>query len=640
MIYPRFIGALVNFLDDGTTETTNEGEGIDENLCLLGDETVAECEVSEADIDGVDLSDEPAADEDAETTRDIEIDVEQQSLLETDSIDKEVDDIDAAEEISSEEQVQLKENEVREVNGSDFSHETCLNCENTTKCLYHLLEESGEVKYLCTYNCVKEHLDDNPDKYTLTQNKVIIQEIPPAENSCSKCDETKLCEFRYKEVTATSDDTQISITPVEDASEKLSDPSVQKVKSTQIKYLCERDTCLKEFIGDNTEKYIVKELKKRSKRVRTPKPSQSDKRQEEIPKVIARSDAEVDAARQDREQSFVRKCAQCSTVVNFTSKSVQWETFDFCNENCLGQYQNLIGSTCIQCSQVVALASIGKLCVRFGPEIHQFCSSTCLNDFKKSHQTCSLCSKGLNRDGEVDTIVTKRSNNFCDHQCAKRYDNIINPRKKFSQYVCSVCNINKSPKVEVLLDGHIHRLCSNPCFSAFKFVNNVNPDQCDMCTQHFERKSNDSFTIYQGETPKMFCSKICMNVYITKNRDIWQCNWCKVSKYNFDMLQLNFGKTRMCSVNCLSLYEVSVSAMARKRSKCDHCKLTKQPQYSLTMSDSSMRSFCTYQCALGFQGQFSKHRAASETPSVIPSGTAKRIKPKSSNCTFLKSFFF
>jgi hypothetical protein len=41
------------------------------------------------------------------------------------------------------------------------------------------------------------------------------------------------------------------------------------------------------------------------------------------------------------------------------------------------------------------------------------------------------------------------------------------------------------------------------------------------------------------------------------------------------------------------------------------------------MSDASIRQFCTYQCALGFQGQF---RNADETD-VVPAGTAKRIKP-------------
>lgn len=612
--------------DEGTTEAPNEEEGVDENVCLLGDERMTECESSEVDKEGVEAPEEivddevePAADEEAH------IDVGSPEVMEVDSevAEKDDDDVEATEE----EPTLLKENEVREISG-ETTEESCLNCENTTKCLYNVLEESGEIKFLCTFNCVKEHLEDNPDKYKLIQKKVTIQEISPAENSCSKCNETKLCSFKYQQtVTKTVTKEVPEQVEGEETSEEPPQPLTETVKSVETRFLCDRDTCLKDFIGDNAEKYVVKELKKRPQST----PKKVAEAQEEVPKVVARSDAEVEAARVDRDQSFMRRCAQCFDIVNFTSNTIQWETFDFCNGQCLSQYQNHVGSNCVQCNEMVALASIGKLCVRFGPDIKQFCSQPCLTEFKTTHQTCSLCSKELKKDDD-DNVVTKRTNNFCDQQCAKLYDDIIHPRKKTPQYICSVCNNKKSPKVEVLLDGHVHRFCSNPCFSAFKFVNNVNPDACDMCTKHFERKSTESFTIYQGESPKIFCSNICLNVYITKNREIWQCNWCKVSKYNFDMLQMNFGKTRMCSLRCLTLHELSVNAVSKKRPKCDHCKAQKQPQYNLAMSDGSTRNFCTYQCVLGFQGQFSKSRAAGESPSVVPAGTAKRIKPGSSNC--------
>lgn len=602
---------------------------------MLGDETVTEYEATEADKEGADVPDDTVDEEETPSSAETVVNVEQ---VPSDDMAMDVDVVDdpeIIEETTFEEPTQLKENEVREITG-ETTEESCLNCENLTKCFYNVLEESGEVKFLCTYNCMKEHLEDNPDKYKLIQKKIYIQEISSVENSCSKCDELKPCAFRYQ-VTTRSTITKEPPVQVEgeEAPTEPQEPMAETVQNIEARYICERDTCLKEFIGGNTEKYIVKDLKARSERApSTTKRRTLEEEQEEVPKVVARSDAEVESARIDRDESFIRRCAQCLAMVNFNAKSIQWETFDFCNETCLGQYQNLIGTNCVQCNEVVALASIGKLCVRFGPDIKQFCSSTCLNEFKKSHQACSLCSKDLKQD-ESDEVVIKRSNNFCDQQCAKRYDNIIHPLKKFP-HVCSVCNNKRSPKVEITLDGHVHRFCSNPCFSAFKFVNNVNPDQCDMCTKHFERKSNDACTIYQGENTKMFCDKICMNIFIAKNREIWQCNWCKVSKYSFDMLQINVGKVRMCSLNCLTLQGSSKTSTTRKRSKCDYCKLQKQPQYQLAMSDSSMRSFCTYQCTLGFQGQFSKSRATGETLPVVPAGTAKRIKASSNGKFFCK----
>lgn len=622
------------FTDDGTTETTNEGEGVDENVCLLGDET----EVNEADKDSASHS-EAVDDEESESAT-----VEKEAgaidevieIGDADEADKGTDEPETAE--AEEEPVEepsqpLKENEIREVDGEP-TEQSCLNCENTANCLFQLLEESGEIKFLCTFNCVKEHREDNADKYSLSQKKVQIYEIrepsgEPAEELCSKCAETKACKYRYRvHITETITKDPPAPAEGEEVPEEPPQPIVETVKTLTTKFLCE-EACLKEFIGDNTEKWIVNEVKRRSGRVReAPKPVEEE---QEVPKILARSDAEVEAARIDRDESFIRRCAQCFLVVNFTAKSMHWETLDFCNERCLGQYQNVTGATCAQCFMMVSMASMGKLCVRFGPEVKQFCATECLNDYKKNQHPCSLCSKNLKLD-DGEPVTLKRGNNFCDEKCAKRYDEIINPRKKRSPYLCSVCNHKKVPKVEILLDGNTHRFCSSPCFSAFKFVNNVVPDQCDMCTTYFERKTSDSHTLYQGESPKIFCTRECMGIFITKNREIWQCNWCKVSKYNFDIISINNGSKRMCSLNCLSLYEVSINALSRKRSKCDHCKASKQPQYHLTMSDASIRNFCTYQCVLGFQSQFSKSRIAAEMPSVVPAGTAKRIKPASANC--------
>lgn len=597
---------------------------------MLGDETECEADKEAAVLEIPDDDEEASPEKETDAEKEATDDVAEVEAGEKESEEPEPMEVEEDEEEEVVESVPLKENEIREITG-ELTEQSCLNCENTTRCLYQLLEESGEIKFLCAYNCVKEHREDNLDKYSLTQKKVLIHEIPSVEQPCAKCAETKSCKYRYK-ITVSTTVTKEPPAPAEgeELPEEPPQPITETVQSIETKYLCE-DVCLKEFIGDNTDKYVVREVKRRSERAReVPKRLQVEEEQE-VPKIVARSDAEVEAARVDRDDSFIRRCTQCFLTVDFTSKAMQWETYDFCDEKCLGLYQNLIGATCAQCNQVVSLASIGKLCVRFGPDVKQFCASECLNDFKKTFLPCTLCSTNLKKDGEDGSVNTKRGNNFCNEECAKRFDDIVNPKKRQPPYLCSVCNNKKSPKVQVFLDGNIHRFCSNPCFSAFKFVNNVVPDQCDMCTKYFERKSNDAHTIYQENSPKIFCTSVCKGIFIIKNREIWQCNWCKVSKYSFDMVQFNHGNNRMCSLNCLSLYEVSVNALSRKRSKCDHCKMQKQPQYHLTMSDSSIRNFCTYQCVLGFQSQFSKSRIASDSPAVVPAGTAKRIKPASTN---------
>lgn len=93
-------------------------------------------------------------------------------------------------------------------------------------------------------------------------------------------------------------------------------------------------------------------------------------------------------------------------------------------------------------------------------------------------------------------------------------------------------------------------------------------DQCRWCKKYFERKQSKCFTIYDGATPQCFCSKSCMNVFISNSRHIVPCNWCKVKKYNFDMIkrmQSNGQAVMMCSLNCLNLYQVSINAVSSRK---------------------------------------------------------------------------
>lgn len=155
-----------------------------------------------------------------------------------------------------------------------------------------------------------------------------------------------------------------------------------------------------------------------------------------------------------------------------------------------------------------------------------------------------------------------------------------------------------------------------------------------MCKKYFERKSNEAFTIYQDTSPKMFCTKICMNIYIIANRKIAPCQWCKVRKYNFDMIQkLSQNSSLMlCSLNCLTMCEVSMNAISMKQMKCDQCTSLTTPQYHLTMSDSSIRNFCTYQCVMSFQSQFSRApltlegESGEQASQPVPAGLPKRVK--------------
>lgn len=129
----------------------------------------------------------------------------------------------------------------------------------------------------------------------------------------------------------------------------------------------------------------------------------------------------------------------------------------------------------------------------------------------------------------------------------------------------------------------------------------------------------------------MFCSKICMNIFIISKREIAPCQWCKVRKYNFDMIQRVNGPSAsrsVCSLNCLTMFELSINAINMKQQKCDQCTSYSTSQYHLTMSDASMRNFCTYQCVMAFQNQFSRVPLTLDNMGgqPVPTGLPKRIR--------------
>ncbi|XP_054271190.1 zinc finger MYM-type protein 3-like [Macrosteles quadrilineatus] len=337
---------------------------------------------------------------------------------------------------------------------------------------------------------------------------------------------------------------------------------------------------------------------------------------------------------------FVRKCAKCTNVVNGDDeRTLSWETMDFCSEECLGKYQTELGSHCANCKGNVQQSSLGKYCVRFGYEVKQFCCSTCLEEFKKGLKVCSFCQKDISSgaEGFLAPVGDKGTfKDFCTPACMEKYEQMSSNQNPPPQMCpCAVCNVEKLVEIEVCYDNKVNKLCSDICFTAYKFANQLSVDRCDMCKKYFDKEAvGEKFNIFYEGVAHNFCCKTCMNVYILAKRKIVPCNWCKVKKYNFDMIkrvQSNGQVLMMCSLNCLTLYQVSINAVSSKRIKCDMCNSVAQAQYHLTMSDATIRNFCTYPCVMNFQQQYSKTPITLQgnEGAPIPTGAPKRVIPKS-----------
>ncbi|OAD57671.1 Zinc finger MYM-type protein 3 [Eufriesea mexicana] len=316
-----------------------------------------------------------------------------------------------------------------------------------------------------------------------------------------------------------------------------------------------------------------------------------------------------------------KRCANCLLIVEPNDeRNLSWETMEFCNEECLGKFQTKYGSYCRNCNGSVQAVSLGKYCVRFGYDVRQFCCSTCLEEFKKGLKVCSYCQKDISSstEGFLAPVGDKgQFKDFCTQDCMEKYSKMSSVEPpNMEKKCCSVCQEDKIVHCEVQIDrSDPVSICSEPCFAAFKFVKKVDPDQCSTCKKFFELPNKKNSVVFYENEAHMFCSKTCLNIFIITNRKIVPCNWCKVKKYNFDMIkkELKTGQVMMmCSLNCLTLYQVSINAVSAKRINCDFCKEFSQAQYHLTMSDATIRNFCSYHCVMNFQAQYTK------SPITIP----------------------
>lgn len=331
---------------------------------------------------------------------------------------------------------------------------------------------------------------------------------------------------------------------------------------------------------------------------------------------------------------FIRKCATCHKETNNIDENLTWEIMDFCNEYCLTKYQKDTGSHCSSCKGDVKSNSLGKYCVRFGNDIRQFCTSLCLEKYKKGLKVCSYCQQDMSggAPGFLAPVGDKgQFKDFCSQVCMEKYDVMTNnrPPNVAAGTICSVCKAEKSITIEFELDGATNYFCGEPCFVAFSFVNNISPGKCAMCRRHFPKSTLEKHTMYYDNVQHSFCSTSCENIYIIAHRKIVPCSWCKVKKYNFDMIR-RYSKSgpmiNMCSVNCLSLYKVSVEAVNSRQICCNFCQKLTHPMYHLTMSDASIRNFCSYNCVLSFQNQYPKPQNRGDLAYPVPTGQPRRNK--------------
>ncbi|XP_042875608.1 zinc finger MYM-type protein 3-like isoform X3 [Penaeus japonicus] len=354
---------------------------------------------------------------------------------------------------------------------------------------------------------------------------------------------------------------------------------------------------------------------------------------------------------------FEKLCGMCGKDLSSLNRSNQfsWETREFCSQSCLTLHLNEVAGRCHTCHERVRILFIGKYCVRFGSDIHQFCSNTCLECYKTKIKVCCYCQKNLDK---VEKVTSTANKEYCSTKCLKRTQRRDIGQQNYSEKLpCTVCQTPGVNRYEFLLNGEPHQLCSDPCLNVYKYVNKVKAVACCLCFRVMNAEEVCHYLYHGGHQLRVFCSDSCVNVFILSARKIVVCDTCKVKKYNFDMIHRQIDEDFLdcfyCSLNCLKFDQRPRKSVASGTStttenststtttttttssdasvtSCNMCSALAKAQYHMVMSDNTLRSFCRYSCATKFKSTFGFQVDGVQTTSrqtTVKSGTLIRHKP-------------
>lgn len=287
------------------------------------------------------------------------------------------------------------------------------------------------------------------------------------------------------------------------------------------------------------------------------------------------------------------KCKYCERPAK--ENYFLWESYTFCGVDCLTNFQKSIGTHCLACGKLKTTDLLGKYCVRFGLMLKVFCSIDCFSKHKKSTRSCGYCQADLVHDYQKK---------FCSEICASKHQNT--PLEK-SVKECSVCHNSKPVEVEFLnSERRSFYFCGEPCFVAYKFVNNVDPTQCEVCSKYVNKNLLE-YSVRNNGFVHNLCSEKCKSIFIVASRKIVKCHMCNVKKYNYDSIEKD--SFMFCSLGCFLRFSNKTTATK----SCDYCQKTRSSRIHLKITDGVQKTFCSYNCLTNFQCDKSKKKKTTES---------------------------
>ncbi|XP_072227225.1 zinc finger MYM-type protein 4-like [Leuresthes tenuis] len=264
-------------------------------------------------------------------------------------------------------------------------------------------------------------------------------------------------------------------------------------------------------------------------------------------------------------------------------------------------------SSCSTCNEVLM---DGKTVYQRKGHTDIFCSTSCLLKFyqmKSMKKTCHFCLQVMKQpeavlQAPVDNEGTKED--FCSQTCLSsfNYKRIMSTKMPIaavaSHSQCSVCSRYCISKHEVILQGVIHKLCSDPCFHRFCNMNNLSV--CENCRSCCDQR----LTIAMEEGNRALCSEECLSQLKQEIQTPQPCTMCRATRLMSEMVERKTGENVIelfCSNSCVMAAKIQAISASGAQLKCDNCGKRTVPACHLAMADASIRNFCTLTCAMAFK---------------------------------------
>ncbi|XP_053302208.1 uncharacterized protein LOC128461349 isoform X1 [Pleuronectes platessa] len=495
--------------------------------------------------------------------------------------------------------------------------------------------DEGTMKELCSETCLSSVKSRMSTAVLNTQPQVGSQETinptaPPCDICASACTEdqfllkmedsrvcSKECLVKFKEKVKTP-----QICPMCQTSHQLSDMVEDEDQDGRLDFFCS-NRCLVVYkaqlltrsakSSSSSEKHHIKDL--------TPKdvkPKTDFIKEELVDEGYNQNQPPGVGTELIKDEPSGTKDMKNDPVFFLTTDSPPSEDTALCHVD--------LRLTCLSCKKTMM---DGETVYQRKDHADIFCSTACILTFyqmKPVRRTCQFCLEEVRESQDVLQFPVEPEGtlkDFCSRACLSSFNYMktlstkipIVPLASHSQ--CSMCGRYCISKHEIIKQGLVHKVCSDPCF--FRFCNMNNLSLCQNC----HRRCNTLLVLKMKEGNKKICTAACV-AQVKKTIRTWQpCVMCQSSCPTSDMVETITGENVLelfCTNRCVMAAKIQAASASDAPLNCDGCGRSTLPACHLAMPDATIRSFCTLTCAMTFK-ETQKDKSASSHLSGAPDPT-------------------